>query len=219
MTKNILPENYNDPMDLGTRPKSDKTKHYVDNDKFLQVILDYRKACRLAKKEHRLSPPIPNYLGTCWTQIGWGLLKYPRFYRYPHVVKEEMVQDAVENCVRYFDNFDPKIKDNPFGYFSLLILRSFYRSISKEKKLLYVKYKESIRRGTDSLLEEVEKELGGSGDNPELNSAKAYDNIGVFVEKFEESCRKKKAKAIAKKAEKAAAVKEEEPKKKKKTKP
>jgi hypothetical protein len=201
-----IPENYNDPMNLGKRPKSAKSSHYVDNEKFFKTIIEYIKAAKKAKKEKLPLPQIPNYLGECWTLIAWGILKNHHFYKYPYQVKQELAQDAVENCVKYFDRFDPKYGKNPFGYFSLLILRSFYRSIAKEKKILYVKYKESIRRGVGDLLAEVEKELG-TQENPELQSSKVYDNIGVFVEKFEDSVRKKKEKAAAKKLEKLQATK------------
>jgi len=40
-----------------------KQKHYINNEDFLKALVDYKAACKLAKKEKRTPPAIPNYLG------------------------------------------------------------------------------------------------------------------------------------------------------------
>jgi hypothetical protein len=52
-----------------------------------------------------------------------------------------MVGDAVENCIMYATNFDPKKSKNPFAFFTQITFYAFLRRISKEKKQLYIKLK------------------------------------------------------------------------------
>lgn len=57
-----------------------------------------------------------------------------------------MVGDAVENCLKYIDRFDPINWDNPHAYFTKIIYFAFLRRIETEKKLLEVKleYEKSL---------------------------------------------------------------------------
>jgi DNA-directed RNA polymerase specialized sigma24 family protein len=52
-----------------------------------------------------------------------------------------MILDAIENCLIYMDNFDPKKSSNPFAYFTQITYYAFLRRIQKEKKQLQTKYK------------------------------------------------------------------------------
>src|SRR5579859_2472360 len=97
-----------------------KAKHYVDGKKLYDVIVEYKKAIRKNKREKLPPPPMPNYLGDAWSKMAWGILKYPQFATYPWAAKQEFVQDACENCVRYCDRFNPKKSKYAFAYFSLL---------------------------------------------------------------------------------------------------
>ena len=53
-----------------------------------------------------------------------------------------MISDGIENCLQYVHNFNPDKSQNPFAYFTQIIYYAFIRRIQKEKKHLYVKYKE-----------------------------------------------------------------------------
>ena len=55
--------------------------------------------------------------------------------------REEMVGDAIENCLMYASNFDPAKSKNPFSYFTQIIYYAFLRRITKEKKQSYIKYR------------------------------------------------------------------------------
>ena len=63
----------------------------------------------------------------------------PNFINYPH--REEMVSDGIENCLMYFENFDPEKSKNPFAYFTQIIFFAFVRRILKEKKQTDTKHR------------------------------------------------------------------------------
>jgi len=52
-----------------------------------------------------------------------------------------MISDGIENCLMYFDNFDPAKSSNPFAYFTQIIWYAFIRRIQKEKKQTLIKGK------------------------------------------------------------------------------
>ena len=101
-----------------------------------------------------------------------------------------MIADGIENCVMYFDNFDPKKSKNPFAYFTQIIYFAFIRRIHKEKKQLYVKYKSTEQIGVLDEYEQFElEENGGSSKQFEM-----YDNISEFIHNYEQTKLNKKKK-------------------------
>jgi hypothetical protein len=101
-----------------------------------------------------------------------------------------MIADGVENCIMYFDNFDPKKSKNPFAYFTQIIYFAFLRRIHKEKKQLYVKYKSTEQIGVLDEYEQFElEETGGATKQFEM-----YDNISEFIQNYEQSKLNKKKK-------------------------
>lgn len=157
-----------------------KSAHYVDNAKFLQALIDHKQL-----KETNPDAPIPNYIGECWMKIAEGLSHKPNFLSY--TFREEMIGDAIENCLMYYNNFDPSKSKNPFAYFTQIIYFAFLRRIQKEKKEMYIKYKSTEQFG---LLDEYEMmEL----DNGEMRPFELYDNIAEFIETYENTQKKKKA--------------------------
>ena len=116
------------------------TKHYVNNADFLAALIEYKKACDEAKKKNKPDPQIPNYIGECFLKIADHLSRKPNFISYSF--RDEMIADGIENCLMYFRNFDPEKSKNPFAYFTQIIYYAFLRRIMKEKKQLYVKYRQ-----------------------------------------------------------------------------
>lgn len=170
-----------------------KKNHYVNNADLLKSIEAYQKACRKAKREGTTKPRIPDYIGKCLMLIAENLSHKPNFLAYSF--RDEMISDAIENCVMYFDNFNPKKSKNPFAYFTQIIYFAFIRRIHKEKKQLYVKYKSTEQIGVLNEYEQFELEEAGSN----YKQFEMYDNISEFIHKFEEKKKEKKNKA--KKAE------------------
>jgi hypothetical protein len=94
------------------------------------------------------------------------------------------------NCILYFHDFDPEKSQNPFAYFTQITYYAFIRRINKEEKNRYTIYKnfqETITNTSDSnyLLD---------GDDNHLISTTMYDNINVFMEKFEKKEEEKRVK-------------------------
>ena len=110
-------------------PKKKKVpdNHYIDNEKFYEELSKYKKLL-----EEKPEEAFPEYLGECFLAIATNLSYRPNFIGYTY--KQDMIGDAVENCLRYWDRFDPEKSKNPFGYFSQISWWAFVRRITAEKK-------------------------------------------------------------------------------------
>jgi hypothetical protein len=119
--------------------KRKKENHYIDNQKFLEELIEHKKLHTKAKKNGEKPPGVSNYIGQCFLDIALNLAKKPNFANY--IFKEEMISDGIENCIMYTTNFDEKKSKNPFAFFTQIIYYAFLRRIMKEKKQLFVKMK------------------------------------------------------------------------------
>lgn len=138
--------------------KQKKKEHYIDNQKFYDEMIQWKKSIKEAEETDEPKPPISDYIARCFLQIGENLAKKPNFMNYPF--KEDMISDGVENCLMYCENFDPEKSNNPFSYFTQIIYYAFLRRIQKEKKQNYIKYKylESLDKKGD--FSEILKAMG-----------------------------------------------------------
>jgi hypothetical protein len=174
-------------------------QHYVDNKKFYAAILQYKKECEEAVKKGIDKPVISNYIGQCIFKIAEKLSTKPCFIGYSF--RDEMISDGIENCILYFDDYDPFRKtpdglpagQNPFAYFTQIIYFAFIRRITKEEKNRYILYKnfqEVILHNDVSLLVDSE--------DRNLLPKQLYDNINDFMKKYEkrENDKKEKRKQI-----------------------
>jgi hypothetical protein len=168
--------------------KPAKKLHYVDNTKFYEAILEHKRKVKEFEEKGLEKPRIPNYIGECIWNIANRLSTKPCFMGYSF--RDDMIGDAVENCILYFDDYNPDIGKNPFAYFTQIIYYAFLRRINKEQKNRYIIYKNFqetiINNGHESLLTD--------SDDNHLLSVSMYDNISVFMSKFEEKEREKKEK-------------------------
>ena len=162
-----------------------KKREYINNEDFVKALVQYKEDCKEANLNGLPKPRIPNYIGECFYKIANGLSLKPNFINYTY--KDEMVADGIENCLMYFENFDPAKSKNPFSYFTTVIWYAFLRRIEKEKKQMYIKCKATEQIG---ILDEFElQELEEMNNQP--RQFELYDNIAEFIEHFEESKRKK----------------------------
>lgn len=154
--------------------------NYVDNRKFLESLIEYRKS-----KELNPDAPIPRYVSKAFIDIANGMSKRSNFRSYPFV--EEMVGDAIVNCVEAVDSFDPEKSSNPFGYFSLVVWRRFIYRIRQEKRALYIKEKNTERA---NVFGEVAAGVGGTAEHFSglqiQRSEGAEEYMSDFVRKYEE---------------------------------
>ena len=122
------------------RRKNIKNKaHYVDNAKFLEAMIVYKKEYDTAVKNEKDLPQISEYLGSVFLKIAQRLSFRPNFINY--AFKNDMISDGIENCLHYIHNFNPEKSNNPFAYFTQIIYYAFIRRIQKEKKQSNIKYK------------------------------------------------------------------------------
>lgn len=164
------------------------TTHYVDNKQLYTVILEYKSKVKAAESQGASKPLIPNYVGECILLIAQRLATKPNFVNYSY--REEMISDGIENCISYFDNFDPTKSDNPFAYFTQIIYFAFLRRIEKEKKQIYIKHKSAEN---SMLLNELVQQ---TDDNEMMIIPTDFDNDTIidFIRTFEEKADKKKLK-------------------------
>jgi DNA-directed RNA polymerase specialized sigma24 family protein len=121
-------------------------------------------------------------LGTVSCRSPIGLANKPNFYNYTY--RDEMISDAIENCIMYIDTFNPDRTTNPFAYFTQTIYNAFLRRITREKKQTYIKYKNIQNH---QLTEQLVNNTYVAENNEVMN---------VFIKDFEESAANKKAKAL-----------------------
>ena len=169
------------------------TKHYVDNGQFLQAIVEYKQGVRDAQEHNREKPALPDYIGSCLLMIANRLSTRPNFARYSY--REDMVADGIENCVQYFDNFNPEISSNPFAYFTQVIYWAFLRRIEKEKKQLYVKHKVIERSSIFNELVDYQEGEDGEFETVAYN-AQDQAHHHEFIKSFEDRMEKRRAKEM-----------------------
>ena len=134
--------------------KAKNKQHYVDNEKFLQAMIEYRDKCRKAEEKNRKKPEVTNYIGECFLKIANHLSYRPNFINYTY--RDDMISDGIENCLQYMNNFDPDKSDNPFAYFTQIIYYAFIRRIQKEKKQMQVKAKIIANAGVENMMDQLE---------------------------------------------------------------
>jgi hypothetical protein len=133
--------------------------HYVDNKKFGLALVDYAASVDKAKAENNPIPIVPNYIADCFLKISEGLSHKVNFIRYTY--REEMVMDAVENCLRAITNYNPNAvtrtgTQNAFSYFTQICFFAFLRRIEKEKKQQDIKWKFIEQSGIEEFIAQVE---------------------------------------------------------------
>ena len=124
--------------------RNKKNIHYVNNAEFSQAVVDYVKIADAAKSKKKEIPKVPNYVAQCFLRIAEGLSHKANFIRYTY--REEMVMDAVENCLKAIGNYNLEAatrtgNPNAFAYFTQITWYAFLRRIAKEKKQQDIKMK------------------------------------------------------------------------------
>ena len=79
-------------------PKKTKNIHYVNNQEFSQAVVSYVGTVKEAKETGKAIPVVTDYVATCFLRIAENLSHKSNFIRYTY--REEMVMDAVENCLK-----------------------------------------------------------------------------------------------------------------------
>ena len=124
--------------------KPKEKPHYVNNRDFSNAVVEYCTTVKASKDSGIERPIVTNYIATCFLKIAEGLSHKGNFVRYTY--REEMVMDAVENCLKAIENYDIEAatrsgKPNAFAYFTQISWYAFLRRIQKEKKQQDIKMK------------------------------------------------------------------------------
>lgn len=178
----------------------EEKEHYVDNEKFLAAMIDFKADVETARKMGKKRPQVPVYIAESIMKIATHLSYKHYWSKYPF--REDMVFDGIENCLRYIDNFDPEYSKNPFSYFTTIITYAFYRKIEKEKTYLYTKYKTAQHTNIiEETSEKQEHDLTGDFNDDIKHSEYSEQYMNEFIKKFEQSKKDKlKRRKEAKKA-------------------
>ena len=139
-----------------------KSIHYVNNADFSTAVVEYVERVDYARKIEDTIPTVPDYIAQCFLKIAEGLSHKANFIRYTY--REEMVMDAVENCLKAIGNYNLEAatrtgKPNAFAYFTQITWYAFLRRITKEKKQQEIKLKYLTKSGIDSFIDAGNEEV------------------------------------------------------------
>ena len=161
-----------------------KSIHYVNNNDFSTAVVTYVEKVEEAKKNETTVPKVPDYIATCFLRIAEGLSHKANFIRYTY--REEMVMDAVENCLKAIENYNIEAatrtgNPNAFAYFTQISWYAFLRRIAKEKKQQDVKLKFLSQSGIEAFL------IDDQGDTAAANVARAFiDQLKDRIDKVKD---------------------------------
>lgn len=129
--------------------------HYVNNKEFSLAVVDYCTLVAEAKDKNEPLPIVTDYIAQCFLKIAEGLSRKGNFIRYTY--REEMVMDAVENCLKAIENYNVEAATrtgtpNAFGYFTQISWYAFLRRIAKEKKQQDVKERYISEAGLEAFI-------------------------------------------------------------------
>ena len=164
-----------------TNKTKKKPSNYIDNKKFFKEMVSWKNKVNKAEHAGKKPPPVTNYVGSCFVDIAENLIRRPNFSSYPF--KEDMVGDAIENCLMYCYNFDPDKSENPFAYFTQIIYYAFLRRIQKEKKQNLIKYKYLHHLDKDGNFNELLKQFDINEDEDEILKKIEQDNNKIKTKK------------------------------------
>ena len=135
--------------------KPKEKPHYVNNADFSAAVVEHVKEVNKAVANDQQIPVVPNYVAECLLKISERLSHKSNFVRYTY--REEMVMDAVENCLKALANYNVEAatrggKPNAFGYFTQISWYAFLRRIQKEKRQQDLKLKYIAESGLDQFM-------------------------------------------------------------------
>lgn len=122
---------------MTTKKDPKKAEHYVNNKEFTAAVSEFNISCKLAEEKGKVKPQMTEYIGECIYKIATRLSTRPNFINYTY--RDEMICDAIENCIQYIGNFNPEKSSNAFAYITQICYYAFLRRIQKEKKQVYIK--------------------------------------------------------------------------------
>ena len=178
--------------------------HYVNNAEFSQAVVDYVTTVREAKAKEEKVSIVTDYIASCFLRIAEGLSHKSNFIRYTY--REEMVMDAVENCLKAIENYNLEAatrtgKPNAFAYFTQITWYAFLRRIAKEKKQQDIKFKYLSKADISVFLDnnlgdDMSQQVVGAFVDTLRDRIEKVRNVDTEVKEFvKEEKKKRKARA------------------------
>ncbi len=164
--------------------------NYIDNSKFFDEIKIWKDDVLKAQEVGEKIPPVTDYIGECFWKIAEHLSHKSNFANYPF--KDDMIGDAVENCLMYAHNFNPEKSKNPFSYFTQITYYAFIRRIEKEKKQNFIKYKMIQKLDEDGSVRRWFGENYHNEKNVDENMADHFSLSKNDIQKFSTKTKKDK---------------------------
>jgi len=148
---------------------------YIKKEELQEHLRKYVEKLNDCKANNKPLPQIPNDIGYAILQICNRLATRPNFNQYTY--KDEMISNAIEDCCKGVDLYNPEKFNNPFGYFTQIAWFAFLRKIDNEKYENYLKaknYQQSfVFNGLIENLDREDQDMISSNINS-INEATAY---------------------------------------------
>ena len=116
---------------MTTKKDPKKAEHYVNNKEFTQAVSEFNEKVKLAEWKGKTPPRMTEYIGECIYKIATRLSTRPNFINYTY--RDEMICDAIENCIQYLGNFNIEKSSNAFAYVTQICYYAFLRRIRKKR--------------------------------------------------------------------------------------
>lgn len=131
--------------------KPDQDGYYCDNEEFYKHTLDYCKRRDEALANGLPKPSIDNYMGEQIVKIATHMSFRPNFLNYSY--RQDMINEAIDSCLKYIDSFDPYRSNRIFAYCSQICWSSFIRYIKIEKRQSVIKGKMMLEHNYEDFME------------------------------------------------------------------
>ena len=95
---------------MTTKKDPKKAEHYVNNKEFTAAVAEFNTLVKEANDAGKQPPRMTEYIGECIYKIATRLSTRPNFINYTY--RDEMICDAIENCIQYIGNFNVEKSNN-----------------------------------------------------------------------------------------------------------
>jgi len=184
---------------MTTKKDPKKAEHYVNNKEFTAAVAEFNSSVKEATSAGKTPPRMTEYIGECIYKIATRLSTRPNFINYTY--RDEMICDAIENCIQYIGNFNVEKSNNAFAYVTQICYYAFLRRIQKEKKQVYIKQQATDATGitmdafttidgqhdsslTNTNVEWMQENMNRVEYEPRKSKRKPKENTKTNLEKF-----------------------------------
>lgn len=164
---------------------------YVNNKELQAAFVIYWEKKKAAIAAGLPNPPLSETIGKAILDIANRRTYSKNFIGYTQSWKEEMVDDAIETCVRYAHNYNPEKYNNPFAYITQLVTNSIIQRIKIEKAHTYIKYKSFDLSGGFNAIADEHSDIDGIHID---ETTEMYRDYLTYISDYEEKNFSKKPK-------------------------